>query len=369
MFNSFAEYPIGLVVAALMVFTRDSKSDRKSRLLDIGLPVILGVVTLLLVLLVEQMGLASTPPGLLACFGLPALAAYFLSRRHLRFALALAVILLASAFYGENHDELLATRSFFGLHRVSYDPATNQHQLAHGNTLHGQQSLTPELRSIPLAYYHPTGPVGDVFKLYGNQSTLRVGAVGLGAGALATYARAGQDWTFFEIDPAVASIASNPDYFTYLSNSSVPIKIRLGDARITLTSAPDAGFDILVLDAYSSDSIPVHLATREAIQLYVSKLAPKGIIAFHLSNQHLNLVPVLANLAADANLVCFDRHDQDVSEDEIRQGKAESRWLVMARNQQDLKKLIATGRWRRQKPDPSAPLWTDDYASLIQALE
>ncbi len=367
LFNSIAEYPVVIVLAALLATPRlgDERDDRRQRMVDLAVPVALGVVTIALVLLVQQTDLAASPPGLVVCFGLPTFASFFCSRRPVRFGLALAVVLAASMLYGEQQDQLHAERSFFGLHRVSYDAATDRH---HGNTLHGQQSLDPRLRQIPMAYYHPGGPIGEVFRVYGGRPGLRVGAVGLGAGALAAYARAGQEWTFYEIDPVVARIASDPRYFTFLQDSPVPVAIRLGDARLTLGDAPDAAYDIIALDAYSSDAIPVHLATREAVALYVRKLAPDGLLAFHLSNQHLDLVPLLGAIARSLDLACYERHDQSVTDRERIEGKEPSRWLVMARNEAALEPLLAGNNWWPARVPDGTPVWTDEHSSILQAL-
>ncbi len=375
LFTSVAEYPIVLVLAALLASPGDAAArdaparGRLRRAAEILLPpAAIGIATALLILLVEQTGLATSPPGLVLCFGIPTFAAYFLSRSRVRFGLALGVVLLASGLYGEPQDLLVARRSFFGIHRVSFDPATNRHQLAHGNTLHGQQSLEPSLRRIPMAYYHPGGPAGAIFAAYGQGPDRRIAGVGLGAGALAAYAQPGQSWTFFEIDPAVVELASDPRYFTYLSDAPVPIGIRVGDARLRLAEAPDGSFDLMALDAYSSDAIPVHLATKEAVALYLRKLTPGGILAFHLSNQHLDLVPILANIARALGLACIDRFDQGVSPEEEKEGKEPSQWLVMGRSMAHLSPLLARGDWRLRPGAPGGALWTDDHNSILDAL-
>ncbi len=366
-FDSVVEYPLILVLAAVLV---PSVSKGKKRgWFDLAGPLGLGVVMALLIVVVDFAGMAATPPGLLICFGLPTFVAYFFSRRPVSFALALALVLGASLFYGEKQNELVAHRSFFGIHRVSCDPVTNRHQLAHGNTLHGQQSLHPELASIPQAYYHPGGPVGEVVQTYAKYPGARVGAVGLGAGALAAYVEPGQQWTFFEIDPVVAQIATDPRYFTYVSSAPEPVDIVLGDARLTLARANDREFHLLVLDAYSSDAIPMHLATREALALYASKLKSGGVMVFHLSNQHLNLVPILAATAASLGLVSYERHDQSVSEREALEGKEPSRWMVMANSTDVLEPLLAGNGWWPASFDSGTPVWTDESNSILDAME
>ena len=374
LFTSVAEYPIALVLAVLLHVRRPEAEQEKAAghlpmILDLVFPAVLGGITLALIAAVASVGLAATAPGLVVCFGLPVFASYFFSARRVRFALALGIILAASAFYGQKEELLHVERTFYGIHRVSRNPESGRHLLAHGRTLHGQQSPEDGLRRIPQAYYHPSGPIGEVFHVYREKPGLRVAAVGLGAGALAAYAQPKQEWTFFELDPAVARIASDPRYFTYLQDARTNIEIRVGDARLELESAGGESFDLIILDAYTSDAIPVHLATREALQVYLSRLSPRGLLAFHVSNQHLNLAPVIGNLARDAGLVCLYRHDQRVTEEQAVQGKEESQWMVLSRYRSDVDGLLALGRWRIERGDSSLRVWTDDYSSILQVLD
>ena len=168
----------------------------------------------------------------------------------------------------------------------------------------------------PLGYYHREGPLGDVFA--GIEGP--VAAVGLGAGAVAAYGKPGQEFTFYEIDPVVTRLASDPRHFRYLADSPARIGVVTGDARLMLGKAPDGHYGLILLDAYSSDSIPVHLLTREAMRLYLSKLAPGGRIALHISNLHMDLRPVVASLGRDAGLACVFRED-DVTAEEMAEGR------------------------------------------------
>lgn len=226
------------------------------------------------------------------------------------------------------------------------------------------QALDPAARRVPLGYYHPTGPLGDVFATGGGP----VAAVGLGTGAVASYGKPGQRFTFYEIDPVVIRLAADPRYFRYLADSPATIEVVPGDARLTLGKAPDARYQLILLDAYSSDSIPVHLLTREALRVYLSKLAPGGRLAFHISNLHLDLRPVLGNLARDAGLVCYYRED-DASESQAAEGKASSRWVVMARRAEDLGPLARSRHWQPLAGDAARKVWTDDHSSLWEILE
>ena len=170
-----------------------------------------------------------------------------------------------------------------------------------------------------------------------DQPGARVAIVGLGAGTMASYARPGQHWTFYEIDAAMERIARNPRFFTYLRDSQADtIDIILGDARQCLAGAPDHAYQIIVLDAFSSDAVPVHLLSREAIGLYHTKLSEGGLLVFNLSNRYLDLDPLLGRQAQDARLVCRIAYDLDVSDAEKRAGKQPSIWAVMAGNESDL---------------------------------
>jgi hypothetical protein len=302
-------------------------------------------------------------------FGVPTLVCYLFSRRPLRFALGIAGFLLIGRLYQTDQGHLLhAERSFFGIHRVEIDSAGHYHLLFHGRVLHGIQCLEPARGREPLAYYDRSGPIGEVMADYGQGSSEKIAVVGLGAGTLACYALPGQRWTFFEIDPTVLKLARDERFFTFLRDSAAPPRIVLGDARLSLAAEPDQGFELLILDAYSSDAIPVHLVTREALALYLRKLAPGGRLAFHISNSHLDLEPVLANLARDAHAACLTREDSIVGQRELASGKAASTWLVMARLTEELAALAHDSRWRPSRGLDRPIIWTDDYSSLLSIL-
>jgi hypothetical protein len=302
-------------------------------------------------------------------FGLPSFLAFFLSRQPLPFALALGAMLFAGHFYpGQRGPALHTARSFFGVHRVTRDPSGEFNLLIHGQTLHGRQALAPDRTREPLTYYHRSGPIGSVLATYATAPSARIGAVGLGAGSLASYAQPGQSWTFFEIDPVVEQLARDPRYFTYLRAAAAPVRVILGDARLTLAATPDAAFDVLVLDAFSSDAIPLHLVTREAFALYQRKLAPRGVLACHISNLHLDLEPVFARLAADARLAALVCDDTAISPADAALGKSPSIWIVLARDAADLAPLAGDGRWRPARDDPAQSVWTDHHSSLLSAF-
>jgi spermidine synthase len=194
-----------------------------------------------------------------------------------------------------------------------------------------------------------------------------VAAIGLGTGSIASYQQPGQQWTFYELDPSVVKIASNPDYFTFLSDCTPGVRLILGDARLSLSKEANHHYEMIVVDAYSSDSIPIHLITREALQLYLDKLTDDGLLVFHLSNQFLDLRSVVANLAQDAGLEHLLQDDNSLSREERSLGKESSRWAIMARDRGSFGKLATDPRWQRWEQS-QGQVWTDNYSSIFSVL-
>jgi spermidine synthase len=196
-----------------------------------------------------------------------------------------------------------------------------------------------------------------------------VAVVGLGTGTLACYARPTEQWTFYEIDPGIKKVASDPRFFTYLKDShAARIDVVLGDARLRLAEAPPKRYKAIFLDAFSSDTVPLHLLTREAFALYLSKLEDDGWLAFNITNRSLDFAPVVARLAEDARLVAYMRDDQPERPELFAKGFFASRWAVMAARDQLLETLGRDRRWIRLKADHQASLWTDDFCPLLEAL-
>jgi SAM-dependent methyltransferase len=288
--------------------------------------------------------------------------AYVLVRQPRFFAAAVAGVLLVTAFT-EPNATLHAERTFFGVHRV-FEDAAGRHVLANGTTTHGLQD--PADPGTPLGYYHPDGPIGDVFTTAEDAPPRAVGLIGLGSGALAAYGRSGDSFTYFEIDPAVAHIASDPTLFTYLSDSEADTDIVLGDGRRSLDRT-DAVYDLLVLDAFSSDAIPIHLLTAEAVQEYVQHLTPGGVLAVHISNRYFDLAPVVRRLADELGLTGRRRIDPSSPELEVA-GRWSSQWVVLAGDPASVDRLTHELGWG-ELPPAEGRLWTDDYSDLLGALE
>ncbi len=307
----------------------------------------------------------------MAASGLGLYACVTANRLPTRFAMVAGAVLAAGGLsQGPSGRLLLIERNFFGRVRVTENREQNVHRLFHGNTLHGQQSLDPSSSREPWTYYARSGPIGQLLAALGprlDRPGTHVAVVGLGAGTLATYARPAQRWTFYEIDPAIERIARDPQFFTYLQDSEAQsLDVVLGDARLRLRDAPDHAYRLIILDAFSSDSLPVHLITREAIRLYRAKLAEGGVLAFNLSNRYVDLDPVMGRQAEDAGLVCWIGYDTSLSDEERQAGKQPSIWAVMAATDGDLGGLASDSRWRLPTLRTHSRVWTDDYSDLAR---
>ena len=210
------------------------------------------------------------------------------------------------------------------------------------------------------------GPLGKVFAATADRAgTRRVAVVGLGTGTTAAYAQPGEDWTFYEIDPGIERIARDTAYFSYLADSPARTRVVLGDARLSLARETDRTYDLILLDAFSSDAIPVHLMTREALDTYLARLAPRGLIVFHISNRYLDLEPVVAALAKDRGLVAR----AGVGPRDRRTYESTSTWMAVARTEADLGPLTADANWWTPRLRPEVEPWTDDYSSLLTVFD
>lgn len=376
-FKTVLELPLVLIFAALMRPKLGADAGSKSAWdvrKDWLLPIALGVCMVAVILGLAHTGIQAGHVETTLVFGYSLLWCLSFGARRSRFALGLVAMLLASWLYAPYGRLLMAERSFFGVYRVRNSPDGRFRLLYHGAIAHGTQSLDPKMSREPLAYYTRSGPGGAVMTAAQQQMPHGDWAiVGLGAGAMACYMQPGQTLTYYEIDPLVAQIARDTQYFTLLSQCDPETKVVLGDARLKLKDAPDDQYGLIVLDAFSGDSIPMHLMTKEALALYVQKLAPGGLIAFHISNLYFNLAPTLGNLASDAHLTALTGNDTQVSQAERDAGKLPSIWVVMAREPNDLATLCAAPHpgfaWLPLSGKPNARLWTDDYSNLLGVVK
>jgi spermidine synthase len=420
LFTSLAEYPLALVAAALLVPRLDDAEGAPSprtRRLDLLLPAALAVLCLEffgvraaepfpathLMLgkdaadkiaegvggLAESLHISAGHLKAILCYGPLVVLAYLFVERPLRFGLGVAAILFASAVpavFNTDHETLYRDRSFFGILNVKGDDNEPDvklvtHRLMHGRILHGTQ-YQGDARREPLTYYHRTGPIGQLLEAFtGDAAKKDVAVIGLGTGTMAAYAEPGQHYTFYEIDRAVKAISfDQKQYFSYVQDAQergAQVDVVLGDARLSLErecqTRPERKYDVIVVDAFSSDAIPVHLLTREALQIYRAKLKDDGIIAFHTSNRYLRLEPVLANLAAAEDMAALAQHDYD----ETPRGKSTSSWVMLANKGSAFGKLLDDvhekendgKRWERMKEVPRVGLWTDDYSNLLRVFD
>jgi hypothetical protein len=372
LFPDVWEYPLLLVLACLVA--PGTGEDRKPGLAyDLILPAALFVVLMISRTMVAppEWLLAGQPVLLrVAAFMtylLPALAIMSFRRRRLRFALSIAVCLLVPAVISR-YDTSLTDRSFFGVYRVSTVDDGKARIMMHGNTTHGVASLLPGEETMPTGYYGREGPFGLFFAALESRKVRQVGIVGLGIGGLGCYAKLGQRWTFHEIDPLVERIARDQRYFQFMTRCGNQAHVIIGDARLTLTNVPDGGYDALVIDAFSSDSIPTHLLTKEALDLYFRKLAPRGVLLFHISNRYLDLKPVIAALASNAGAQAryLSLQPQETSASSWRSIPAAV--IAVALPGDDLDFLTREAGWVSPPAPPANALWTDQRSDILQTI-
>ena len=280
---------------------------------------------------------------------------------------------LEARLRGEADDVLLRERSFYGQHAVmeERDGELTVRSYMHGDTIHNIQVVNAEHRRQPLAYYAPEGTFADVLRATRQRvAHPRVAAVGLGAGALACHVLPGERWTFFEIDAAVIRLARDPDLFTYVSDCAPDARMVEGDARLTIADEPDHGFDVILLDAFSSDSVPSHLLTTEALNLYRSKLAEGGVLMVHTSNRYTDVSSVaLAGAAAVGWSARFGEFDPKrlPAGDPLARFKAASQAVVMG-PAASVEGVDGLSGWHAARPHPLVRAWTDDFSNVVSAL-
>jgi SAM-dependent methyltransferase len=303
---------------------------------------------------------------------LTVIAAFMVRRHALLFFVLIATLSYAAAAAADQTDTRQTWRSFFGVLKQSETKVANLggtvKMLAHGTTLHGAQAQDPRYRCKPMVYYTPRTPIGQVFTgLEATRPALRIGAVGLGTGSVAAYVRPGDHLTFFEIDPLVRRISTDPKHFSYTTECAKgPVDYVIGDARLTVAKQPAESFDILLIDAFSSDAVPAHLLTVQAVQGYLTKLKPDGILILHLSNRNLDLMAPAQAVARKAGGWALAQNYRPGKDPEGSWESAEDA-VIVARSHAALAPFVATGKWRTADPFLTRP-WTDDYTNLAGSL-
>jgi hypothetical protein len=374
-FSWVAEYPILIVLAALCRPPADERLPRWSRWIW---PL---VVVLALVLVVPSQTKGEVfdwfdehrvyIAGGVAVLGM--LLALALNTARLKLAAVAALALVLVRVYPADDGRVDTVRSFFGVHKILTTPNGQYHVLMHGTTIHGAERFTNddgtkvEGRPEPITYYHKDGGIGQAITAVRERkgAPLRVAAIGVGSGTLTCAAEPGETWKFFEIDQSMVDTARDPKYFTYVQNCQPDLKPVIGDARLTFAREPDGVYDLIIVDAYSSDAIPIHLATKEAMAIYKDKLSPQGVVLMHVSNRHLELASVVVGIA-DANGL----KSWVYNEDSGRDGEYifATNVVVSARNEADVGKLASSDKWEETDADANQRVWTDDYCNVLGAV-
>ncbi len=370
-FSWVAEYPI-LIVAGLLcrpgVFDRGMSRPRVIWLC-------LFALFTAIVVYVMWRELQPSDTKMLAIVASLLLVSIILIRDSLKLAAIVALILVVSFLDQWNSYPGGSVRSFFGVHKV-YETYGGQYRvLKHGTTIHGaeriadDEEVAKEEKPVPLTYYHAKSAMARAINAVRERhsGSLRVAVVGLGSGSLACYYREGDRFTFYEIDPSIVDLATDPARFTFYSSCSPDAEIVLGDARLTLADAKAGAYDLIIVDAFSSDAIPIHLITREAMATYLSKLAPGGVVLLHISNRHMELETVAAGIAKANGLVT--RVNPNDGDDDDGRYIFTSTVTASARSTEDFGSL-ATGEnaWSDLQPDPTQWVWTDDYSNIVGAM-
>jgi spermidine synthase len=318
-----------------------------------------------------ELGLAAVALALLAALRFAHLAGRW--GRAARFASLAALLGVAGCAAYEavtyQKDVRVSARSFYGVLRVKEygRPGEDSHlrRLVHGAIMHGEQYQTGAWRRFITSYYQETSGIGVAIKSKQAAGPVKVGVIGLGAGTIAAYGRKGDTYRFYDIDPGVVAIARRE--FSFVSDSEARVDIAVGDARLTLEREAPQGFDVLAVDAFSGDAIPVHLITREALAVFLKHMKPEGIVAFHVSNRFLHLIPVVARIAKEekayAVLVSDDPDDDDTTQ------RSRTDWVLVSRSREALARPDIANAASEAKDEKDWRTWTDDYSNLIQILK
>ncbi|BAM87980.1 conserved membrane hypothetical protein [Bradyrhizobium oligotrophicum S58] len=375
-FSWVAEYPILLALAALC-----RPADKAERLPQVTrwYWIVLAAVAVALLVPAGMTGKVTTyledhrvyvagAVGVLAAL----LAVLLNGGRWKVFATAALALVLIRA-YPADDGRVETVRSFFGVHKIVVTSDGHYHVLMHGTTIHGAQKyLNADGSKVagrpePITYYHKDGGIGRAITAIRERkgAPLKVAVIGVGAGTLTCAAEPGESWKYFEIDQTMVDTASDPKYFSYIRNCAPDFKPVIGDARLTFAKEPDGAYDLIIVDAYSSDAIPIHLATEEAMAIYKAKLAPQGAVVMHVSNRHLELESVVVGIA-DANDLKSWVYNEDSGRDDEYIFSTDV--VVSAREDADVGKLASSDKWTETEPTDGERVWTDDYSNVLGAV-
>ncbi len=373
-FQGIYEYPL-MIVAALLLRPTEKAEDSSDQWKVWGIqtifPILLFVLGWIIYISVSDLGgyMDNIGTALIMFAGLT----YAFRRQAVGLALLTGVVIFfIVGLRIHMSNTVYQQRTFFGVLSVRDSVLINEQgrpekykELFHGTTKHGAQRLAKGLEQEPLTYYSRPGPMGQLFKEYDDvNQQWKVAVVGLGAGALACYAKPLQAWTFYEIDPVVIDIALDADYFSYLQRCTPKADMIVGDARLSLMAEPNDKFDLLVIDAFSSDSVPTHLLTQEALQLYFSKIKANGILAFHITNRHLDLKKVLADHSTQLHYAALIQEFKPKRDIPL---VVATDWIVLAKKESTLAPLYKNGlgRWQKTGLYFDIKPWTDDFTNIV----
>ncbi len=362
-FSGLYEAGTTLILAILLLLNFEAQKGRI--LMAMGQGAVIGAILALPIILLSGMLPNNMfQPVLIALLTAGVISLALLRRDHAA-CYGSALVLMATAVMLVPDNSILRDRSFFGAHRVSESDGLRLY--GNGNTIHGAQRISDDTaaRPEPLYYYHPNGPMAQVMTSQRGHAARSVGIVGLGVGSLACYHQPGQNWQFYEIDRMVDDIARNPRLYRFMSACAGDAPTHLGDARVVLAGQEGLRYDILVIDAYSSDSVPVHLTTLEAIELYMNRLAPDGVLVFHISNRYYDIDRPLARSAQALGLTAHIQHYKG----NVETDRADSPSVVVtfSRSEEALGDLATDPRWSDLNSD-GGRIWTDDFANLLSIL-
>ncbi|HEX9647854.1 MAG TPA: fused MFS/spermidine synthase [Alphaproteobacteria bacterium] len=367
-FDGVYEYPLAIAAACALL-----PGDRRAARPADG---VLALVLLAILVAATRLGpaVSGLNPVQVTAAVAPVLAFIAFTRRGrpFAFALALAAVLAGTMLSFERPGTLWRERSFFGVYRVVETENAAARLLIHGTTIHGAQLQAADLRYVPASYYGPGTPIADLIaKARARRGSLRTGVVGLGAGGLACHRAKAEDWRFYEIDPLVAAVARDGRYFDLLAGCAPGGAVVLGDARLSLVDEPATSFDLLIMDAFNGDAPPIHLITREALELYLDKLAPGGLVAVHISNRFVDLRGVIARLVARLGLaarVGTTAFADAPRTDAGHYATAMTVWVVIARDPAELDALGLGDQWHALPAADGGRAWTDDYSNILEAI-
>lgn len=374
MFEGIYEYPLLLILVCLLRPVQNKMKGWKPYAYDAGVALLLlaaliGIKFSYLEGYFKGWGLAARS-GLLVVLGFYGIAITLFAltsyRRPVRLGLGVGGLLLATIVSLRDNSMILhAERNFFGVSKVEFSKELRSLMFIHGHTLHGSQRLTKEERLVPLTYFHPMGPLGDVFDMLPQAKEKEIAIAGLGIGAITCYGKKGQRFTYFEIDPAVIRIARNEEFFTFLRDCLAQVEVIEGDARLKIAETENERFGMIILDIFSSGAIPMHVLTREAVALYMKKLKPDGVLVLHITNEFVDLAPLVAGLARDAGLSTAFKVD---AKRDIKSFKMPSKWAVMAHEPEDIAPLLKREGWQVFSNSGKQIVWTDDFSHILGAL-